>query len=148
MIIAVASDHAGFPLKERVINIARSLGHESIDLGTCSTEPVDYPDFAEAIAHSILNGKAERGILLCGSGIGASVAANKFRGIRAGTCHDTFSAHQSVEDDNANVLCLGARVIGPELAIEIVRAYLGARFSGAERHVRRLAKIAVFEENF
>jgi len=148
MIIAVASDHAGFPLKERVIEIARSLGHESIDLGTCSTEPVDYPDFAEAIAHTILNGKAERGILLCGSGVGASVAANKFRGIRAGTCHDTFSAHQSVEDDNANVLCLGARVIGPELAVEIVRAYLGAHFSGAERHVRRLAKIAVFEENF
>jgi ribose 5-phosphate isomerase B len=148
MMIAVASDHAGFPLKERVIEIARSLGHESIDLGTCSTQPVDYPDFAEAIAHSILSGKAERGILLCGSGVGASVAANKFRGIRAGTCHDTFSAHQSVEDDNANVLCLGARVIGPELAIEIVRAYLGARFSGAERHVRRLAKIAVFEEDF
>jgi len=148
MIIAVASDHAGFPLKERVIEIARSLGHESIDLGTCSTEPVDYPDFAEAIAHAILNGKAERGILLCGSGVGASVAANKFRGIRAGTCHDTFSAHQSVEDDNTNVLCLGARVIGPELAIEIVRAYLGAHFSGAERHVRRLAKIAAFEENF
>jgi ribose 5-phosphate isomerase B len=148
MIIAVASDHAGFPLKERVIEIARSLGHESIDLGTCSTEPVDYPDFAEAIAHAILNGKAERGILLCGSGVGASVAANKFRGIRAGTCHDTFSAHQSVEDDNTNVLCLGARVIGPALAIEIVRAYLGAHFSGAERHVRRLAKIAAFEENF
>jgi len=148
MIIAVASDHAGFPLKERVIEIARSLGHESIDLGTCSTEPVDYPDFAEAIAHAILNGKAERGILLCGSGVGASVAANKFRGIRAGTCHDTFSAHQSVEDDNTNVLCLGARVIGPELAIEIVRAYLGAHFSCAERHVRRLAKIAAFEENF
>jgi len=148
MIIAGASDHAGFPLKERVIEIARSLGHESIDLGTCSTEPVDYPDFAEAIAHAILNGKAERGILLCGSGVGASVAANKFRGIRAGTCHDTFSAHQSVEDDNTNVLCLGARVIGPELAIEIVRAYLGAHFSGAERHVRRLAKIAAFEENF
>ena len=148
MIIAVASDHAGFPLKERVIEIARSLGHESIDLGTCSTEPVDYPDFAEAIAHAIRNGNVERGILLCGSGVGASVAANKFRGIRAGTCHDTFSAHQSVEDDNANVLCLGARVIGPELAIEIVRAYLGAHFSGAERHVRRLAKIAVFEEDF
>ena len=148
MIIAAASDHAGFPLKERVIEIARSLGHESIDLGTCSTEPVDYPDFAEAIAHAILNGKAERGILLCGSGVGASVAANKFRGIRAGTCHDTFSAHQSVEDDNTNVLCLGARVIGPELAIEIVRAYLGAHFSCAERHVRRLAKIAAFEENF
>jgi len=148
MIIAVASDHAGFPLKARVIEIARSLGHEPMDLGTCSTEPVDYPDFAEAIAHAILNGKAERGILLCGSGVGASVAANKFRGIRAGTCHDTFSAHQSVEDDNTNVLCLGARVIGPELAIEIVRAYLGAHFSGAERHVRRLAKIAVFEESF
>jgi len=148
MIIAVASDHAGFPLKERVIEIARSLGHESLDLGTCSTEPVDYPDFAEAIAHAILNGKAERGILLCGSGVGASVAANKFRGIRAGTCHDTYSAHQCVEDDDANVLCLGARVIGPEVAIEIVRAYLGAHFSGAERHLRRLAKVATFEENF
>jgi ribose 5-phosphate isomerase B len=148
MIIAVASDHAGFPLKERVIAIARSLGHESLDLGTCSTEPVDYPDFAEAIVHAILNGKAERGILLCGSGVGACVAANKFRGIRAGACHDTFSAHQCVEDDNANVLCMGARVIGPEVAVEIVRAYLGARFSGAERHVRRLAKIAAFEEKF
>jgi len=148
MIIAVASDHAGFPLKQRVIEIARSLGHDSLDLGTCSTAPVDYPDFAEAIAHAILNGGAQRGILLCGSGIGACVAANKFRGIRAGTCHDTFSAHQCVEDDNANVLCLGARVIGPEVAMEIVRAYLGARFSGAERHVRRLAKVAAFEENF
>jgi ribose 5-phosphate isomerase B len=148
MLIAVASDHAGFPLKERVIEIARSLGHASVDLGTCSTEPVDYPDFAEAIAHAVLNGRAERGILLCGSGVGACIAANKFRGIRAGTCHDTFSAHQCVEDDNANVLCLGARVIGPEVAVEIVRAYLGARFSGAERHVRRLAKIAKFEENF
>jgi ribose 5-phosphate isomerase B len=148
MIIAVASDHAGFPLKERVVEIARSLGHESIDLGTCSTEPVDYPDFAEAIAHAILSGRAERGILICGSGVGASVAANKFRGIRAGTCHDTFSAHQSVEDDDTNVLCLGARVIGPELAVEIVRAYLGAHFSGADRHVRRLAKIAAFESKF
>jgi ribose 5-phosphate isomerase B len=116
-----------------------------MDLGTCSTEPVDYPDFAQAIAHAILTGKAERGILVCGSGVGACVAANKFRGIRAGACHDTFSAHQSVEDDDANVLCLGARVIGPELAAEIVRAYLGAHFSGAERHVRRLAKIAAFE---
>jgi ribose 5-phosphate isomerase B len=148
MIIAVASDHAGFPLKERVIEIARLLGHDSIDLGTCSTEPVDYPDFAEAIAHAILNGKAERGILLCGSGVGACVAANKFRGIRAGTCHDTFSAHQCVEDDNANVLCLGARVVGSELAVEIVRAYLGADFSGAERHVRRLGKVAAFESKF
>jgi ribose 5-phosphate isomerase B len=148
MIIAVASDHAGFPLKERVIETARSLGHESLDLGTCSTEPVDYPDFAEAIARAILNGQAERGILVCGSGVGASVAANKFRGIRAGTCHDTFSAHQSVEDDDANVLCLGARVIGPEVAVEIVRAYLGAHFSGAERHMRRLAKIAAFESRF
>lgn len=148
MIIAVAGDHAGFPLKARVIEIARSLGHESIDLGTCSTEPVDYPDFAEAIAHAILGGKAERGILLCGSGIGACIAANKFRGIRAGTCHDTFSAHQCVEDDDANVLCLGARVVGPELATEIVRAYLAAHFSGAERHARRLAKIAAFEEKF
>ncbi len=148
MIIAVAGDHAGFPLKERVIEIARSLGHESLDLGTCSTAPVDYPDFAEAIAHAIRDGRAERGILICGSGVGACVAANKFRGVRAGTCHDTFSAHQCVEDDNANVLCLGARVIGPELAAEIVRAYLGAHFSGAERHVRRLAKIAAFEEKF
>ena len=148
MIIAVASDHAGFPLKQRVIEVARSLGHDSIDLGTCSTEPVDYPDFAESIAHAILEGRAERGLLLCGSGVGACVAANKFRGIRAGTCHDTFSAHQCVEDDDANVLCLGARVVGPELAVEIVRAYLGAHFSRAERHVRRLAKIAAFEQKF
>ncbi len=148
MTIAVASDHAGFPLKQRVVEIARSLGHEAIDLGTCSTEPVDYPDFAKAIADAIHEGRAERGILLCGSGVGAAVAANKFRGIRAGTCHDTFSAHQCVEDDDANVLCLGARVIGPEVAHEIVHAYLRAKFSGAERHVRRLAKVAAFERDF
>ncbi|HEY3789574.1 MAG TPA: RpiB/LacA/LacB family sugar-phosphate isomerase, partial [Urbifossiella sp.] len=138
----------GFPLKQRAIEIARSLGHDSIDLGTCSTDPVDYPDFAQAIAREILAGRAQRGILLCGSGVGACVAANKFRGIRAGTCHDTFSAHQCVEDDDANVLCLGARVIGPEVAAEIVRTYLNAHFSGAERHERRLRKIAVFEQEF
>jgi ribose 5-phosphate isomerase B len=148
MTIAIAADHAGFPLKQRAIEIARSLGHDSIDLGTCSTDPVDYPDFAQAIAREILAGRAQRGILLCGSGVGACVAANKFRGIRAGTCHDTFSAHQSVEDDDANVLCLGARVIGPEVAAEIVRTYLKAHFSGAERHVRRLGKIAEFEQEF
>ncbi len=148
MRVAVATDHAGFPLKARVIEELRKLGHETIDLGTNSTEPVDYPDYAKAAAQSILGGQAERAVLICGSGAGACVAANKFRGIRAATCHDVFSAHQAVEDDDVNVLCLGARVVGPELAVELVRDYVQARFSGLERHRRRLAKIAAFEEQF
>jgi ribose 5-phosphate isomerase B len=146
MNIAIAADHAGFPLKDRMIAVARSLGHEVTDLGTCSTDPVDYPDTARAVAEAIQSGRAERAILICGSGIGACVAANKFRGIRGGTCHDTFSAHQAVEDDDSNVMCLGARIVGASLAEELVKAFLNARFSGAERHARRLQKIQRIEE--
>jgi ribose 5-phosphate isomerase B len=148
MKVAVASDHAGFPLKARVIEELNKLGHETLDLGTNSTAPVDYPDYSRAVAVAVLAGRAERAVLLCGSGAGACVAANKFKGIRAATCHDPFSAHQSVEDDDVNVLCLGARVIGPELAIELVSRYIGAKFSGLERHKRRLGKIAGFEDEF
>ena len=148
MKVAVAADHAGFPLKQRVIEELRKLGHEPLDLGTDSTDPVDYPDYARAVAQAVLKGTAGRAVLLCGSGAGACVAANKFRGIRAATCHDSFSAHQSVEDDDCNVLCLGPRVIGPELAAQLVRDYMNARFSGAERHRRRLGKIAEFEAEF
>jgi len=124
------------------------MGHQVTDLGTDSTEAVDYPDYARAVAEAVLEGRAERAILICGSGAGACVAANKFRGIRAATCHDSFSARQSVEDDDVNILCLGARVIGPELAADLVRDYVNAGFSGAERHRRRLGKIAAFEADF
>ncbi len=148
MNVAVASDHAGFPLKARVIEEIQKAGHQVNDLGTNSTEAVDYPDYARAVARAVLEGRAERAVLLCGSGAGACVAANKFRGIRAATCHDTFSARQCVEDDDVNVLCLGARVIGPELAVVLVLTYINARFSGAERHRRRLGKIAAFESEF
>jgi ribose 5-phosphate isomerase B len=148
MNLAVASDHAGFPLKAGVIEALRGAGHQVIDLGTASADPVDYPDYARAIADAIRTGRAERAVLLCGSGAGACVAANKFRGIRAATCHDSFSARQAVEDDDLNVLCLGARVIGPQLALDLVRDFVSARFSGAERHRRRLAKIAAFEADF
>jgi len=148
MKVAVASDHAGFPLKARVIEELTKLGHEATDLGTNSTDAVDYPDYSRAVAQAVQHGQADRAILLCGSGAGACVAANKFKGVRAATCHDPFSAHQSVEDDDVNVLCLGARVIGPELAVELVRQYMAAKFSGAERHKRRLGKIAGFEEQF
>ena len=144
----MASDHAGFPLKGSVIAELRALGHEPADLGTDSTAPVDYPDYARAVAQSILAGRAERAVLLCGSGAGACVAANKFRGIRAATCHDSFSARQAVEDDDVNVLCLGARVVGAGLAVDLVKDFIAARFSGAERHRRRLAKVAAFEESF
>jgi ribose 5-phosphate isomerase B len=146
--IAVAADHAGFPLKGKVMEELRALGHEPLDLGAHSTEPSDYPDFARAAARAVLDGRADRAVLLCGSGAGAGVAANKFQGIRAATCHDSFSARQCVEDDDVNVLCLGARVVGPELALELVRAYVQARFSGAGRHRRRLAKIERFEREF
>jgi ribose 5-phosphate isomerase B len=146
--LAVASDHGGFPLKARVAEELRRLGHDVTDLGTNSTEAVDYPVYAEAVAREILEGRAERAVLICGSGAGACVAANKFRGIRAATCHDSFSARQCVEDDDVNVLCLGARVIGPELAADLVRDYVGAKFSGAERHRRRLSEIAGFEARF
>ena len=148
MNLAVACDHGGFPLKARMIEELRKMGHQVADLGTDSTEAVDYPDYARAVAQAVLQGRAERAVLICGSGAGASVAANKFRGIRAATCHDSFSARQCVEDDDVNVLCLGARVIGPELAADLVRDYVNARFSGAERHRRRLGEIAAFEADF
>src|SRR5579864_3880338 len=148
MNLAVASDHGGYPLKARIIEELRKAGHEVSDLGTNSADPVDYPDYARAIAEAVLAGRAERAVLLCGSGAGACVAANKFKGIRAATCHDTFSAHQCVEDDDVNVLCLGARVVGPELAVELVRRYIAAQFSGLERHRRRIGKITAFEEQF
>jgi ribose 5-phosphate isomerase B len=148
MKLAVASDHAGVALKARVLEQLLSEGHDAADLGTNTTDPVDYPDYAEAVALAVLGGQAERAVLICGSGAGACVAANKFKGIRAATCHDSFSARQCVQDDDVNVLCLGARVIGPELALDVVRDYVGARFSGAERHRRRLAKVAAFEEEF
>lgn len=145
MKVAIACDHAGFPLKETIMDVIRRLGHEVIDLGTNSTDPVDYPDYADDLGLAVRSGQAERGILLCGSGVGAAVAANKLRGIRAGLCHDAYSAHQSVEHDDVNVLALGARVIGPSLAIELVQAFLSARFTGEERHVRRLEKIKAIE---
>ena len=148
MKLAVASDHAGFPLKGAVIDDLRRQGHEVTDLGTNSTEAVDYPDYAKKVAEAVLHHDVERAVLICGSGAGACVAANKFRGIRSATCHDSFSARQCVEDDDVNVLCLGARVIGPNLAIDVVRDYVGAKFSGAERHMRRLGKVAAFEAEF
>ena len=148
MILVVASDHAGVTLKQHVAEVLRKLGHQVTDLGSNSPDPVDYPDYAEKVANAVLRGEAERAILICGSGAGACVAANKFKGIRAATCHDSFSARQCVEDDDCNVMCLGARVVGPELAVELVRIYVEAKFSGADRHRRRLAKIAKFEERF
>jgi ribose 5-phosphate isomerase B len=146
MVIAIAADHAGYRLKVLMVEFLKGIGHEMVDLGTQSEEPVDYPDYARAVAQEILSRRAERGILICGSGVGACAAANKFPGIRAAICHDTFSAHQGVEDDDLNVLCLGARVVGPELAKEIVRIWLTAVFSGAARHRRRLAKIDEIEK--
>jgi RpiB/LacA/LacB family sugar-phosphate isomerase len=148
MHIAVASDHAGFLLKEKVIEYLGGLGHTVEDLGTRDTTPVDYPDFAEAVAAAVLSQRAERAVLICGSGVGASVAANKFRGIRAGLCHDTYSAHQGVEHDHMNVLVLGGRVIGEALARELVGAFVNAKQSQEERHLRRLAKIEAIEEEF
>jgi ribose 5-phosphate isomerase B len=145
MKVAVACDHGGFPLKEIVLETVRMAGHEAMDLGTDSSEPVDYPDYAEKVGRAIQNGEVDRGIIICGSGVGAAIAANKMRGIRAGVCHDTYSAHQSVEHDDANVLALGARIIGPELAAELVHAYLGARFTGEDRHVRRVTKVMNLE---
>jgi len=149
MRIVVGADHAGYELKENVAAYIRSLGHEVLDVGAYTdTEPDDYPDFAEALGLAVRDHKAERGILICGSGVGASVAANKIPGIRAGLCHDTYSAHQGVEHDDMNVLVLGSRVIAAELAHELVRAYLGATFTGEERHVRRVGKVKKLESRF
>ena len=147
MKVAVACDHAGFPLKETVLEAVRAAGHEVVDLGTNSTAPVDYPDMAEKAGRAIQRQEAERGIVLCGSGVGAALAANKMIGVRAGVCHDTYSAHQCVEHDDVNVLALGARIIGAEVAIEIVRAFLAAKFSGEERHLRRVNKILAIERS-
>ncbi len=146
MRIALGSDHGGYRLKEVMVAFLIGQGHEVLDLGAHDPEPSDYPDFSRAVSEAIIGQRAERGILMCGSGVGASVAANKFPGIRAAVCHDTFSAHQGVEDDKMNVLCLGERVIGPELAKEIVLRFLAAQFSGAERHVRRLKKVEAIEK--
>ena len=148
MRIAVGADHAGFDLKQILAAYLRHHGHEVIDKGTESDEPVDYPDFAEAVGKAVLDGAAQRGLLICGSGVGASVAANKIPGIRAGLCHDTYSARQGVEHDDMNVLVLGARIIGIELARELVDAFLGAQYGEEERHRRRVAKIAALEKRY
>jgi ribose 5-phosphate isomerase B len=149
MKLAVACDHAGFRLKQDVMELITSLGHEAADLGAYSQQPSDYPDYACKVAEEVSQGRAERGILVCGSGVGVSVAANKVFGVRAAMCHDTFSARQGVEDDDMNVLCIGARIIGPGLAAEVVRAFLQAEFSGIERHRRRLEKVKSIErQNF
>ena len=149
MRIAVGADHAGTPLNEDAIAELRRLGHVIVDLGTHdSTQPDDYPDYAAAVAEEVISGRCERGLLICGSGVGVAVAANKVPGIRAGMCHDIYSAHQGVEHDDMNVLCLGARVIGPELMLDLVRTFMAARFTGEERHLRRLAKVSVLERRF
>lgn len=145
MRVAIGSDHAGFELKGTLIAFLRELGHEVTDVGTHDTRPVDYPDFAKAVGEAVLDGRAERGVLLCGSGVGASVAANKIVGIRAGLCHDTYSAHQGVEHDDMNLVVFGSRVIGVELAKELVRAFMSGKFTGEERHVRRLNKVRALE---
>jgi len=146
MKVAVASDHGGVPLNEEVIAELRGLGHEVVDLGTHDAgNGDDYPDHAEDLGRRLVRGEFERGVLICGSGVGASVAANKIHGVRAGLCHDTYSAHQGVEHDDCNVLCLGARVVGREVALELVRAFVNARFSGEERHRRRLEKVLALE---
>ncbi len=146
MRIVIGADHAGFSLKVQLIELLKEEGYSILDVGTDGPDPVDYPDYAQAVGEAVLSGEAELGMLLCGSGVGASIAANKIRGIRAALCHDVYSAHQCREHDDANVLCLGPRVIGVKLAEELVRAFLGARFSGAERHRRRLDKVARLEE--
>jgi ribose 5-phosphate isomerase B len=148
MRIAIGADHGGYPLNERIIDELRQAGHELLDFGTHDgSVPDDYPDYAKQVGEAVQNGTAEIGILVCGSGVGAAVAANKLRGIRAALCSDTYSAHQSREHDDCNVLCLGARVVGVELALDIVRSFVPARFTGEERHRRRLAKVQELEMN-
>jgi len=146
MRIVVGADHRGYALKRAIAEHLRSRGHDVLDVGTNGEEPVDYPDYALAVGKAILSGEAERGILVCGSGVGGAIAANKLPGIRAGLCHDTYSAHQGVEHDDMNLLCLGAKVIGTELALELARTFLEARFGGEERYRRRLAKVKELEQ--
>jgi ribose 5-phosphate isomerase B len=149
MRVAVAFDHRGVKLRERLLEELAALGHEALDLGTDKPEPrIDYPDKAREVAEAIRGGDAERALLVCGSGVGAAVAANKAAGIRAAICHDTYSAHQGVEHDDMNVLCLGSEVVGAELAAELARTFLAARFDGGERYVRRLEKIEAMEKEF
>jgi len=145
MKIAVASDHAGYELKQKVGAQLSSDGHEVVDLGAHDMSPSDYPDFARSAGGAVVAGLVERAIIVCGSGVGAGIAANKIKGIRAGVCHDTYSAHQGVEHDNMNVLCIGSRVIGESVALEIVRTFVQARFSSEERHARRVGKILDIE---
>ncbi len=149
MKIAIGADHAGYPIKAPIAELLQAQGYEVVDLGAHEYDAADdYPDFAKAVAECVGGGGADKGVMLCGSGVGASVAANKVRGIRASVCHDTYSAHQGVEHDDMNVLCLGARIIGEELAREIVAAFASAQFSGEERHKRRMQKVLDMEANF
>jgi ribose 5-phosphate isomerase B len=148
MKMVIGSDHAGFELKNAMGDLLRSLGHSVLDVGAFNENPSDYPDFAEAVGRAVLEGKGERGLLVCGSGVGVSVAANKIPGIRAGMCHDTYSAHQGVEHDDMNVLVLGSRIVGEKLAEDLVKAFLGAKFSGDERHLRRLNKVKAIEAKY
>src|ERR1700751_685318 len=145
MKIVIGSDHAGFQLKNAMGDVLRGLGHAVLDVGAFNENPSDYPDFAEAVGRAVLDGRAERGVLICGSGVGGSVAANKLIGIRAAVCHDTYSGHQGVEHDNMNGLVMGSRVIASKLAEDIARAYVAANFTNEERHVRRLAKVHALE---
>jgi ribose 5-phosphate isomerase B len=146
--LVIGSDHAGFQLKVAIGDLLRSLGHEVLDVGAFNENPSDYPDFAEAVGRAVVEKKAERGVLICGSGVGASVAANKIPGVRAGMCHDTYSAHQGVEHDDINILVLGSRVIGVMLAQDLVKTFLGAKFTNEERHVRRLGKVKAIEAKY
>ena len=146
MKIAIGGDHAGFPLKTELIPVIESLGHEVVDCGTDSTAPVDYPDYSRAVGELVRDGIVERGILICGSGAGATIAANKIKGVRAALAHDHYSAHQGVEHDDVNILTMGSRVIGTAIATEVTKAFLAANFSGEERHIRRLKKVLEIEE--
>jgi len=148
MRVVLGSDHAGFEMKQSLLTYVRDLGYQVLDVGPDSPAPVDYPDYAEAVGKAIVNSEADRGIMICGSGVGASVAINRIPGIRAATCHDCYSAHQGVEHDNMNVLVLGARVIGDQLAYDLVKTFLGAEFSGEERHLKRLAKVEKLETKY
>jgi ribose 5-phosphate isomerase B len=148
MKIVIGSDHAGFQLKVAMGDLLRSMNQEVLDVGAFNENPSDYPDFAEAVGRAILDRKAERGVLICGSGVGASVAANKLTGIRAAVCHDSYSAHQGVEHDDMNVLVFGSRIVGVKLAEDLVKAYLAAKFTNEDRHVRRLAKVKALESKF